>query len=230
MESNSTHNPRKWLVLLAVGMSYMFPALDENLVTIAIPTLVREFNSEIAIMQWVIVVYFLTLAIFLVSMGRLGDMIGKKARPLWPGFAIFVVALLLSGTAQTPIWLILVRTLTGLGAALMLSVGAGILTEAFPPHERGLALGLLGVAIAGGIVIGPLVGGLVLSNLTWRWLFFLNVPVGLIGLWMAIRFVPDITPEGGASSFDFLGAALLGGGLLAFLLALTLGPAAWIWR
>jgi len=157
----------------------------------------------------------------MLSVGRLGDMIGKK-RPYAAGVVIFTLGSVLCGLAPSVYWLIGFRVLQGIGSAMMMALGFAIVTEAFPPSERGKALGLTGTMVSVGIVLGPVLGGLIIGALSWRWIFFVNLPIGIVATWMVLRFVPAVKPAGG-QRFDLLGAATLFLGLASLLLALTLG-------
>lgn len=212
---------RKWYVMAAVSMSIFLATIDGSIVNVALPTLVRELNTNFATVQWVVLAYLLTQATLMLSVGRLGDMIGKKSIYVG-GFIVFTVGSVLCGLAQTVGWLIAFRVLQALGAAMMLALGAAIVTEAFPPKERGKALGIIGTSVSIGVVVGPTAGGLLIDALSWHWIFFVNLPVGIAGTWMAQRFVPDFKPVG-RQKFDYFGAATLCLSLLCLLLALTLG-------
>jgi EmrB/QacA subfamily drug resistance transporter len=171
--------------------------------------------------QWVVLAYLLTLATLLLSVGRWADMKGKK-RIYSAGFIIFTIGSLLCGVAPNILSLIVFRVIQALGATMILSLGMAIVTEAFPPSERGMALGITGTMVSIGIVIGPTVGGLIIDALSWNWIFFVNLPIGIIGVLMVLRFVPSIHPTGN-QRFDIHGAICLFLSLLSFALALTLG-------
>jgi EmrB/QacA subfamily drug resistance transporter len=154
-------------------------------------------------------------------MGRLGDMIGKKSVYI-TGFIVFTMGSALCGLAPTVYWLIGFRVIQAIGAAMIMGLGMAIITEAFPPSERGKALGIGGAIVSVGIVVGPTLGGVIIDALSWRWIFYVNLPIGIIGTLMALRFVPNFKPSG-RQTFDFLGAITLFISLLALLLALTMG-------
>ena len=212
---------RKWYVMAAVGISILLSTIDATIVNVALPTLVRDFNTNFPTVQWAVLAYLLTQATLILSVGRLGDMLGKK--PLFvAGLIIFTVGSVLCDLAFDVYWLIAFRMVQAIGAALMLALGMAIITEAFPPRERGRALGISGSIISVGIVIGPALGGLIIDSFSWRWIFFVNLPVGIVGTWMALRYIPNFKPAG-KQSFDFLGAVTMFISLLALLLALTWG-------
>lgn len=221
MQSHAVDFSRKWYVMAAVGMSLFLATIDGSIVNVAVPNLQTSFQADFAAVQWVVLVYLLAMATLMLSMGRLGDMLGKKSLFV-AGFVVFTVGSVLCGLSPTIGWLIGFRVIQAVGAAMLLALGAGILTEAFPPHERGMALGFSGTVVSVGIVTGPTLGGFLLDVLSWHWIFFVNLPVGIIGTIMAWHFVPDIKPAG-RQRFDFLGAATLFFGLLLALLALTIG-------
>jgi EmrB/QacA subfamily drug resistance transporter len=221
MQQQSIDYSRKWYVMAAVAMGIFLSTIDGSIVNVALPTLVRAFHTEFAVVQWVVLAYLLTVTTLMLSMGRLGDMVGKK--PLYAtGLVIFTIGSVLCGLAPTIYWLIGFRVLQAIGAAMMMALGMAIVTEAFPPAERGKALGISGSMVSIGIVSGPVLGGLLLDTLSWHWIFFVNLPIGIVGSFMVARFVPALKPAGG-QRFDYLGAFTLFVSLMALLLALTLG-------
>ncbi|MSP13774.1 MAG: DHA2 family efflux MFS transporter permease subunit [Chloroflexi bacterium] len=169
----------------------------------------------------VVLAYLLGLATLMLSIGRLADIRGKK-QIYATGFVIFTIGSVLCGLSPNIYWLIFFRIVQSVGAAMVLALGTAIVTEAFPLTERGKALGFAGSVISIGIVLGPTLGGLLIDALSWHWIFFVNLPVGILGTWMVLRFVPDIKPAGG-QRFDFAGAITLFFSLVAFLFTLTLG-------
>ncbi len=212
---------RKWYVMAAVAMGVFLATIDGSIVNVALPTLTRAFNTQFSTVQWVVLGYLLTITTLLLSIGRLADMIGKK--PLYTaGFVIFTLGSALCGFSPSVYALIGFRVLQAVGASMTAALGTAIVTEAFPPSERGRALGISGAVVSIGIVVGPTLGGLLIDLLSWRWIFFVNLPIGIVGTWMVTRFVPAIKPVG-RQRFDFPGAIALFVSLLALLLALTLG-------
>jgi EmrB/QacA subfamily drug resistance transporter len=221
LEEQKVDFSRKWYVMAAVAMSVFLATIDGSIVNVALPTLVRAFGTEFAVVQWVVLAYLLTVTTLMLSVGRLGDMVGKK--PLYvAGLVIFTLGSVLCGLSPSVYWLVGFRVVQGIGAAMTMALGAAIVTESFPPSERGRALGIIGSMVSIGIVAGPVLGGLLIGALSWRWIFFVNLPVGVVGTWMALRYVPAFKPPGG-QRFDLAGAAILFAGLMSLLLALTLG-------
>ena len=212
---------KKWLVMAAVAMGVFLATIDGSIVNLALPTLVSVFNTEFAIVQWVVLAYLLTVSTLMLSIGRIADMVGKKNLYML-GFVIFTIGSFLCGFSPSIYALIGFRVLQAIGAAMVMSLGMAIVTEAFPPAERGMALGISGSIVSIGIVVGPTLGGILINSLSWNWIFFVNVPIGILGTFMVIRFVPAIKHTGG-QRFDVPGAITLFLGLLSFLFALTTG-------
>ncbi|HEX6286264.1 MAG TPA: DHA2 family efflux MFS transporter permease subunit, partial [Acidimicrobiia bacterium] len=211
----------KWLVLVAVAASTLLATIDGSIVNVAFPTLVDELETSFNVIQWVALAYLLTIATLTMSMGRLGDVVGKK-RLFVTGIAIFTVGSALCGLAPDVSWLIGFRVLQAIGSVLVLALGAAILVEAFPPHERGKALGWIGTTVSLGVVSGPVIGGILISAFDWRAIFFVNIPVGIAAIYLSMRHVPDRPPVRG-QRFDIGGAVLMSVALFSLSLALTLG-------
>lgn len=212
---------RKWFVMSAVAMGIFLATIDGSIVNVALPTLTTALDTNFATVQWVVLIYLLTLTTLQAVVGRLADMYGRKV--LYnSGFIVFTLGSLLCGLSPTVGWLIAARVLQGIGGALILALGMAIVTDAFPPGERGRALGITGSIVSIGIVTGPTLGGLIIEHLSWHWIFFVNVPIGILGTYLAWRHIPHTRPPGG-QVFDLGGAATLCVFLLALLLGLTTG-------
>jgi len=211
----------KWFVMAAVGMGVFLATIDGSIVNIALPTLEQAFNTTFPVVQWVVLAYLLTITTLMLSVGRLADMIGKKSIYA-SGFVVFTLGSVLCGLSPTVYWLVGFRVFQGIGAAMIVALGTAIVTEAFPPQERGKALGITGTIVSVGIVIGPTIGGLLIQSLSWHWIFFVNLPVGILGIWMVLRYVPAYRPTS-RQRFDIWGALTLFASLLSLLLALTNG-------
>lgn len=207
--------------MITVSTGVLLATIDGSIVNVALPRLVDDLDTTFPVIQWVALGYLLTLATLTLGVGRAGDVLGKK-RIYVVGFALFTAASVLCGLAPSVETLIAFRVVQALGAVMVLSLGPAVLVEAFPARERGKALGLIGTAVSLGIVTGPVVGGLLISTFGWRSIFFVNLPVGIVGTVLAVRHVPNTMP-GGRQRFDFVGAALLSAALLAVSLGLTLG-------
>ncbi|HEX7555848.1 MAG TPA: MFS transporter, partial [Leptolinea sp.] len=193
---------------------------DSSIVNISLPTLENDLTTNFATVQWVVLAYLLTITVLLLGVGRLSDIVGKK--PLYiSGFIIFLLGSLLCGISQSVGLLILFRVIQAIGGALLMALGPALLAEGFPPEERGRALGINGLAVSLGIILGPTLGGIILANLGWHWIFFVNLPVGLIGIPIAIRSLPSAARRHG-EKFDFAGAFLLLLSLSCLLFCLTI--------
>jgi EmrB/QacA subfamily drug resistance transporter len=202
-------------------MGIFLATIDGSIVNVALPTLSTALGADFATVQWVVLSYLLTITTLLAVVGRLADMYGRK-RLYNSGFVVFTIGSLLCGLSPSVGWLIGFRVLQGVGAALILALGLALVTEAFPPQERGRALGIAGSIVSIGIVTGPTLGGVIIENLSWHWIFFVNVPIGILGTYLVWRNIPATRPPGG-QAFDFGGAATLCLGLLGVLLGLTTG-------
>ena len=211
----------KWYVMAAVSMGIFLATIDGSIVNIALPTLVDDLHTDFTTIQWVVLGYLLTITTLMLSIGRWADMIGKKRIYAW-GFVVFTLGSLACGVSTNVYMLISFRVLQAVGAAMMMALGMAIVTENFPPSERGKALGITGTIVSIGIIAGPTIGGLILGSFSWHWIFFVNLPVGIVGIIMAIKFVPDVIP-GIRQKFDFPGAISLFISLICLLLALTVG-------
>jgi EmrB/QacA subfamily drug resistance transporter len=211
----------KWYVFAAVAMGLFLGTIDGSIVNIALPTLSKELNTDFSIVQWVVLAYLLVIVTLMLSIGRLADMIGKK--PLYlSGLAIFTLGSVLCGLSNSVYMLIGFRVLQAIGAVMVMALGTAIVTEAFPAEQRGMALGLTGLMVSIGSIAGPTLGGIILGVFSWHWIFFVNLPIGLLGIVLAWRFVSPHRPQGG-QRFDYAGAVTLFLGLFSLLIALTLG-------
>ncbi len=211
----------KWLILATTGMGIFLATVDGSIVNVALPTLVRKLGTDFSVIQWVVLSYLLTVTTLMLSIGRLGDMVGKK-KLYAVGFVVFTAGSVLCGLSPSVYWLIGFRVIQAFGSALIMALGMAIVTEAFPPYERGTAIGISGATVSVGIAIGPSLGGIILSFLSWRWIFLVNLPIGIIGTVMVLRYVPAASKQDN-QRFDFLGALLLLISILSLLLGLTFG-------
>ena len=225
MRSAITQSPNyKWWAFSAVAVGGFTSALDQLSVTVALPTIAEHFGSDLPTAQWMIVGYGLTVSVMLLPMGRLGDIVGRKQVYL-AGFLIFVLCAALAGSSQNIAILILARVIQGCGAAMIQSTGRAMIIPIFSSEERGKVLGAQMSVTGAGAIAGPALGGLLVSTLGWQWVFFINVPAGILALVAVFLLVKQShSPEGSPrSQFDWLGSALSIGTLVAFLLAITNG-------
>jgi EmrB/QacA subfamily drug resistance transporter len=214
----------KWWVLVAIGAGTFMSALDGSVVNTTLPLISRSFTSTIAQVEWIITIYLLVLSGLLLSFGRLGDLQGHK-RVYIAGFAIFLVSSALCGLASSVNLLILYRGLQALGAAMLMANSPAILTKSFPARQRGQALGLQATMTYLGLTVGPSLGGWLADQFSWRAVFYINVPVGLIALALSVRFIQADHPSNVSERFDPLGAFAFMAGLVVLLFGLNQGHA-----
>ncbi len=212
---------RKWWALLAVATGVFMSTIDGSIVNIALKTLQESFGAGLHEVEWVVLAYLLGITCLLPSMGRLGDMIGKRSVYV-AGFVIFTISSALCGLAWSINALIGFRVLQAIGAAMIQGVSAALLVEAFPSSQRGQALGYIGTAVAAGILTGPILGGVLIGTVGWQAIFYVNIPIGIAAIALALHALPADRTRA-AQQFDLAGAGLLGIGLLLVLLALTEG-------
>jgi EmrB/QacA subfamily drug resistance transporter len=215
---------QKWRTMLGVSLGAFCPPIGISTISIGLPVIAAALHQPVTSAEWVIVTYVLVITSLLMTFGRLGDLISTK-RLYVVGFVVFTLGALASGLSPSFGWLLASRALQGLGGAMMFSVAAAIVTRAFPPSERGLALGINAVFIYAGLTAGPLIGAFVLVTGSWRGLFLINVPLGIGGILLAVLFLrEDARPQRRASMrFDVPGALL--GSLALFCLLLLLSQA-----
>jgi EmrB/QacA subfamily drug resistance transporter len=194
--------------------------VDTFVVNVAFPAIGRSLNASLSAAEWTVSGYVLVVGVFPVAMGRLGDVFGRK-RVYVSGLVVFVVASAACGAAQSIEALIVCRVLQGLGAATMMPGTLSIITQAFPPHERGLAIGIWGGVSGLGLIAGPILGGLLVHGDSWRWIFFINPPIGLLALLMTLLFVPESRDEGAPRTLDWPGLAALSSALFLVMFGLT---------
>lgn len=219
--------PYKWQALMAVAVGTFMSTLDSNIVNVSLPTLSRVFSVDLTIVGWVVMAYQLTVTGLLLTFGRVADMVGRK-RVYNVGFVVFTVGSLLCALSRSIGGLIASRVLQGIGAAMLASNGAAILTDAFPRSERGQALGLNGTIVSSGLMVGPPLGGFLIGAFGWRSVFTINLPIGVVGTLLGYYLLRPDPPRTEGERFDGVGAFLLLVGLASLLLALSRGQA-WGW-
>jgi EmrB/QacA subfamily drug resistance transporter len=216
-----------WWVLVTVGLGTFMSALDGSVVNTLLPVLGRALGTSVAGIEWVTTVYLLVISGLLLSVGRAGDLFGHK-RFYLAGFAVFVAGSAFCGLARSATLLIGLRAFQALGASMLMATGPAILTRSFPMTMRGRALGALGTFTYLGLTVGPSFGGWLAGAYGWPSVFYINVPVGVAAILLAMRSVADDRVEVRHERFDFVGAGLFTTGLVALLIALNQGHA-WGW-
>jgi EmrB/QacA subfamily drug resistance transporter len=202
-----------------MSMSVLVIANDFSAVNVAIPTMEKDFDTNVTTIQWVVNAYALTFGVMIVTGGRLADMFGRR-RTFFVGTAIFASMSALGGFAPTETWLIATRVLMGIGGALMWPAILGMTFALLPAQKAGLAGGIILGAAGLGNAIGPLIGGVLTDLASWRWIFFLNVPISLFAVLVTYRLVKVKEPEVAGQRIDYPGIAALSIGLVSLLIAL----------
>ena len=217
----------RWAVLALVALGTFMTTLDASIVNISLPSIARTFHTPIgSAVEWVIIAYLIAIAATLLTFGRLSDLLGRK--PVWvAGLAIFTLGSIFCGAAGSLQQLIVARAFQGLGGALIFAPSFAMITDAFSAVDRGRALGLNAVVFAIGTSVGPTLGGLITEHLTWRWIFYLNVPLGALGLVAAHRVLPSSGTRT-QEPLDVPGAACLATGLALLTATLSFGQE-WGW-
>jgi len=224
-ENNPSHYfniETKWLVLIVIGIGTFMSALDGSVVNTILPVVTDYFKTDVATIEWVVTTYLLVVSGLLLSVGRLGDLRGNKIAYIW-GFVIFVVSSALCGLSPSPEFLIAARGLQAIGAAMLYANSPAILTKNFPASQRGQALGLQGAMTYLGLTTGPFLGGWLADTFGWHSVFYINVPIGLLAIWLSIKIIPRDMPSGQTEKFDLAGAFTFMVGLVALLYALNQG-------
>ena len=211
------------LALAALSLSMLLSSLGTSIANVALPTLADAFAASFQAIQWIVLAYLLAITTLIVSVGRLGDMLGRR-RLLLGGLALFTAASLACGIAPTLPLMIVARAAQGLGAAVMLALSMALVGETVPKEKTGSAMGLLGTMSAVGTALGPSLGGVLIGAFGWRAIFLVNVPFGLAALLLVVRYVPaERRTVAAPARFDVIGTLLLALTLAAYALAMTLG-------
>jgi len=212
----------KWIVLSVTTIGALMAAIDSTIVILGLPDMMVKLHADLVEMIWVIMGYILVSTVFLLTFGRVADMLGR-VRMYNLGFVIFTIGSALCGVSGNATQLIIFRLVQGSGAAMMVVNSVALITEVFPPNERGKALGINAITFSFGGVAGPVLGGLILTLADWRWIFFINVPVGLFGAIWGYSVLREMSARKPGERFDGIGALSFSIGLTALLIALTMG-------
>lgn len=204
---------KEWTILLVILPMTFMTTLDSSIVNVALPTMAKELGTTMAGIEWVVTSYLITICALILLFGRFGDVIGKS-RVFRFGIAVFTIGSLLCGLSNTLVMLIISRIIQAIGAAAAMATNQGIITETFPPSERGRALGLTGTAVALGTMVGPTLGGLIVSVAPWEFIFLINIPIGII-VYIAVIKTLSFRKSEDKVPFDIKGTIL-------FMLAIVL--------
>jgi EmrB/QacA subfamily drug resistance transporter len=217
---------RKWRVLIVVCVAVFMLLLDITVVNVALPNIEKELHTSFTDLQWVVDAYALTLAATMLNAGSLGDLLGRK-RVFLVAIALFTLSSAFCGAATSPLWLIVARGAQGLGGAGMFAVSLAIISQEFHGRERGTAFGIWGATVGMAVAIGPLVGGALTTYVGWRWIFFVNIPIGIACVAGGLRELHETRDEE-AGRLDLAGLVTLTAGLFALVLGLLRGTD-WGW-
>src|SRR2546429_6075588 len=209
-----TPENRKWWTLVAVAVGLFMIMLDNTVVNVALPSIQKDLGIGISELEWVVNAYALTFGVLLLTGGKLADLLGRRAIFI-AGLVVFTGASLWCGLAGGAASLIAARTVQGVGAARMTPATLSIITATFPPRQRGTAIGIWAGVSALALAIGPLVGGLLTERISWSWIFFVNVPVGVLAIVAARVFVDESKDTSREQRLDLPGLLSSGIGLFA---------------
>jgi EmrB/QacA subfamily drug resistance transporter len=198
---------RKWWTLAAVSIGLFMVMLDNTVVNVALPTIARDLKIGMSSLEWVVNGYTLSFAMLMLTGGKLADYFGRR-RFFAIGLVLFTVASLMCGLASSDAFLIGARVIQGAGAALLAPATLSIISATFPARERGTAIGIWAGVSATALAVGPLIGGLVTEHLGWNWIFFINVPIGALGLLAAFAWIDESRDTEKGQRLDLLGLAL----------------------
>jgi EmrB/QacA subfamily drug resistance transporter len=219
-----------WPALFALCLGFFMILVDTTIVSVATPAIIDDLGASVNDVVWVTSAYLLAYAVPVLITGRLGDRYGPKNLYI-AGLTVFTLASLWCGLTASIEWLIIARVVQGLGASMITPQTMAIITRIFPPARRGLAMALWGATAGVASLVGPILGGVLVDGAGWQWIFFVNVPVGAIGVVLALRLVPRL--ETHSHRFDWIGVALSGVGMFLLVFGIQEGHqkqwAPWIW-
>jgi len=217
MATDNQISRAKYRFLLVCGLAAFIATLDASIVNVCLPTLSRTFDVSVDIVAWVVLAYALTITATLLVVGRMATKNGY--RPIYLiGFGLFAAGSLACALSSSITQLTAARVLQGVGASFLIASGPALITRAFPPTERGQALGMLGTIVGLGLMTGPPLGGMIVSAFGWHWIFLINIPICLFALYFTRRTLRDLVPEQPDSRIDYLGGIFQGMGVVLILL------------
>ena len=215
---------RKWWTLIAVCTAIFMLLLDITVVNVALPDIQRSLHSSFSDLQWVVDAYALTLAAFLLTAGVVGDMFGRR-EVFAIGLAVFSLASLVCGLSTTSLMLNLARAVQGVGGAIMFATSLALIAQAFHGKDRGTAFGIFGAVTGGAVAVGPLVGGAITSGIGWRWIFFVNVPIGIVAIVITMTRIQE-SRDPNTKRVDWIGFITFSASLFMLVYALVRGNTA----
>ena len=210
---------RKWWTLGALSFALFMIMLDNTIVNVALPAIQKDLGIGVSELEWTVTAYALTFAVLLLTGGKLGDLYGRR-RIFTIGLVVFTLSSLACGLSSSATELISARAVQGVGSALMMPATLSIITATFAARERGMAIGIWAGVSAMALAIGPLLGGVITEHISWNWIFFVNVPIGILGVIVSILVVPESRDTSKEQRLDLPGLLSSGIGLLALVYAL----------
>src|SRR5881392_758975 len=219
---SSRRIPYKWIVAAVFVCGMFIDILDTTIVNVALPDLAKEFHASTASIEWIVLGYLLSLALWIPASGWIGDKVGTRRVFLF-ALAVFTAASALCGQANSLGELVAFRVLQGVGGGMLVPVGTAMLFRAFPPIERAKASTVLILPTVLAPALGPVLGGWLVTDVSWRWIFYVNLPVGAVAFTIGFLYLRE-SREGVAGRFDVPGFVLSGAGLALVLFALSQGP------
>lgn len=213
-------HPKKWIIWATVSVGTFMSTLDGGIVNVALPFIREQFNVSIESLQWVVTAYLLTISSLLLLFGRLADLFGRR-KIFSFGFIVFIIGSALCSLAVNLETLVIFRIIQAVGSAMLMANGMGIISTSFPPHQRGRALGMGGTVVALGSLAGPAIGGILVRYLGWPSIFYLNLPIGILGFIAAVTFIPQ-NQVSEKPHFDILGAVSFSFSIISFLYGLNI--------
>jgi len=182
-------NPRRWMILISVGIFTLMATLDGSIVNIALPVISENLNIGMNMAEWVVSIYLVTICIFLLMFGKIADSIGK-IKIFKIGSVLFIIGSIVCGISRDLTMLLLGRVVQAIGASMAMATNNGIITQSFPLRERGYALGYIGSFVSIGAIAGPGIGGMILGHFHWSYIFWINIPIGLVALLLGYLNLP----------------------------------------
>src|SRR5213078_2561429 len=210
---------RKWWTLGALSFALFMIMLDNTVVNVALPAIKNDLGIGVSELEWVVTAYALTFAVLLLTGGKLGDLYGRRLI-FTIGLVVFTASSLACGLSSTAPELIGARAVQGVGAALMMPATLSIISATFPARERGMAIGIWAGVSAMALAIGPLLGGIITEHISWNWIFFVNVPIGIVAVLAAIFVVPESKDTSREQRLDLPGLVTSAVALFSFVFAL----------
>ncbi|WP_334332655.1 MULTISPECIES: DHA2 family efflux MFS transporter permease subunit [unclassified Companilactobacillus] len=216
-------NPRRWLILISVGIFTLMSTLDGSIVNIALPIISKNLKIGMNMAEWVVSIYLVTICIFLLMFGKIADSIGK-IKVFKIGSITFIVGSVICGLSNNLVLLLIGRVIQAIGASMAMATNNGIITQTFPRSERGYALGYIGSFVSIGAIAGPGIGGLILGHFHWSYIFWINIPIGIVALVLGYVNLPKQEPKNPVK-FDKKGFMVYFVTLLLFFGAVFIGQA-----